>query len=83
MRTTIDIPDELLLRAKAVAARRQTTLRELIIEGLEAVLNSNRSGNFPHDALQRLRKGLHFTGNFLKREEIYDRCAKPRPRNPP
>jgi len=42
MGTTIDIPDELLLRAKAVAARRQTTLRELIIEGLEAVLDPKR-----------------------------------------
>jgi hypothetical protein len=37
----------------------------------------------PYDALQRLKRGFHFTGVPLKREEIYDRCAKPRQRDLP
>ncbi len=38
MKTTIEIPDGLLRRAKVAAAHRGVTLRELTIRGLEAVL---------------------------------------------
>jgi hypothetical protein len=38
MRTSIDMPDALLVKAKEVAHRRGTTLRELVIEGLQTVL---------------------------------------------
>ena len=38
MRTTIDIPDELALKAKKVALERRTTLRELVLRGLKCVL---------------------------------------------
>jgi hypothetical protein len=40
MKTTIDISDALLLRAKQVAAQRRSTLRSLIEEGLSRVLES-------------------------------------------
>lgn len=40
MKTTIDLPDALLHRAKITAARRRTTLKTLVIEGLEQVLQS-------------------------------------------
>jgi len=35
MRTTIEIPDELFRRAKATAAMRGTSLKELVIQALE------------------------------------------------
>ena len=34
MKTTLDLPDDLLIEAKAVAARRRTTLKALIENGL-------------------------------------------------
>ncbi len=37
MKTTIELPDTLLRRAKVVAAQRGATLRELVIEGLQHV----------------------------------------------
>jgi hypothetical protein len=39
VKTTIDISDNLLKRAKELAAREQTTLRELTEEGLELILS--------------------------------------------
>lgn len=35
MKTTVDLPDELLREAKKVAVDRDTSLRELVIRGLE------------------------------------------------
>ena len=34
MKTTIDLPDELLIEAKQVAARRRTTLKEMLTRSL-------------------------------------------------
>ena len=39
MRTTIDIPDHLMKRAKRVAAQRKTTLRGLMLDALERSLS--------------------------------------------
>jgi len=39
MKTTVEIADDLIGRAKALAARRKTTLRALIEQGLRQVLN--------------------------------------------
>ena len=44
MRTTIDLPDALFAKAKRLAHERGTTLRELTIEGLEAVVDRHRRG---------------------------------------
>lgn len=38
MRTSIDIPDPLLRRAKKLARERGTTLRQLLLNGLQAVI---------------------------------------------
>lgn len=40
MKTTIDFPEEILHRAKIVAAQRKTTFRELVIGGLVHSLDS-------------------------------------------
>jgi hypothetical protein len=47
MRTTIDIPDALFARAKRLAEVRRTTLRELAIEGLQAVVERGRQVRAP------------------------------------
>jgi hypothetical protein len=38
MEATIDLPETLLHRAKITAARRRTTLKDLVVEGLELVM---------------------------------------------
>lgn len=40
VKTTIDLPEELLIRAKVVAAQRRTTLKELVVQGLGIVTGS-------------------------------------------
>jgi hypothetical protein len=38
MKTTIEIPDSLARQARLLAAERQTTLRALVVQGLEHVI---------------------------------------------
>jgi len=38
MKTTVELPDALLREAKIAAAQRQTSLKQLMIEGLEHVI---------------------------------------------
>ena len=63
MKTTVEIPDSLPDEAKKVAARQDTTLRVLIIEGLRRVLAERKrsAGSF------RLRKAT-FRGKGLQPE---------------
>jgi hypothetical protein len=59
MKTTVEIPDALLDEARKVAARQDTTLRVLIVEGLRrVVVERKRTREF------RLRKAT-FRGNGL------------------
>jgi hypothetical protein len=44
MKTTLDLDDDLLARAKAQAARERTSLTSLIEEGLRLRLRSRRHG---------------------------------------
>ena len=60
MRTTIDIPDALFVRAKRLAEARQTTFRELAIEGLQAVLERGRRKPGPF----RLRDAAYGDGGL-------------------
>lgn len=39
MRTTLDLPDELMKRAKIAAIKRGSSLRDLVADGLRRVLN--------------------------------------------
>jgi hypothetical protein len=42
MRTSIDIPDRLLGKAKTIAHRRGTTFRQIVIEALQAAVEERR-----------------------------------------
>jgi hypothetical protein len=72
VKTTIDLPEAILHRAKVVAAQRKTTLRDLVVRGLQSELN--QGGTYDREAaLARLRKGVHLKGKALSRDEIYER----------
>lgn len=73
MKTTIDLPEQLLERTKIAAARRRTTIKNLIIEGLEKVLREETPAAPPADALARLRQGYHLGGKPLTRDQIHAR----------
>lgn len=42
MKTTLDLPDDLMIEAKATAARRRITLRELFTRALERDLHPTK-----------------------------------------
>ena len=79
MKTTIDLPDEMLHRAKIIAAQRKTTLRELVITGLSHALETSQIDEGQRrrraDALiAALDKGRNTEPiGRLNREEIHDR----------
>ena len=73
VKTTIDLPDELLHRAKVVAAQRRTTLRELVQTGLDWVLRSEAEVSNGQAALARLQKGLRLGGQAMIRDQAHER----------
>ncbi len=52
MRTTIELPDELLKRAKVAAIERSTTLKELVIKSLERELITDTDQTTQPDPLR-------------------------------
>lgn len=74
MKTTLDLPPQLLERAKIAAAKRRTSFKSIVIEGLEAVLGDE---NLPHDraesALARLEKGYRLGNQPLSRDAAHER----------
>jgi hypothetical protein len=72
-RTTIELPDAILERTKIAAARRRTTLKNLVIEGLETILNEEASSPEPAEALARLHRGYHLGNQQLTREQTHAR----------
>ena len=73
MKTTIDLPDEILERTKIAAAKRRTTIKKLVIEGLENVLREEPDTNATSSALARLRSGYHLGNKPLTREQSHAR----------
>jgi len=65
MRTTIDLPDELLRRAKSEAALRGRKLKDLVEEGLRAVLAAPGGESAPppkKPSMHDLARDLIFEG---------------------
>ena len=73
MKTTIDLPDDLLHRAKVAAAQRKTTLKELVQLGLDWVLRPEAETADHPAALARLQKGLRLGGQPLTRDQAHER----------
>lgn len=79
MKTTIDLPDDLLTKAKIVAATRRTTLRELVMQGLKLVTEAPPAEERQHreaelrDLLKAMRASNTEPMVPLTREEIHER----------
>ena len=79
MKTTIDLPDEVLGKAKVFAAEQRTTLRDLVVRGLKLVTETPEPDDEKQRkaALKRLLEAMRASNTEpmvpLKREEIYDR----------
>ncbi len=73
MKTTIDLSDELLKRSKIEAAKRRTTLKNLVTEGLELVLSKDTQTSVPVGALDRLKQGYRLGFRPLSREKSHER----------
>lgn len=79
MKTTIDLPEDVFLKAKILAAERRMTFKDVVIQGLKLVTEA-----LPEDEekkrkveIKRLLREMQ-AGNTesmvpLKREEIYER----------
>ena len=75
MKTTIDIPEDVLYRAKVVSAQRKTTFKALVMHGLLMELECSGSmPDAPDPLIDALSKG-HNTKPVgrLNREQIHDR----------
>jgi len=76
MKTTLDIDDELLVKAKAVAARERSSVTALIEEGLRLRLrrraSSSRAGEQQSLAIYRGRGGLAPGVNPLSNRSLLD-----------
>ena len=81
MKTTIDLPDDILHRAKIVAVQRKTTLKELVIQGLEHATRhpAEDADQARKDRASRLIAALQASNTEpmkpLSRNEIYGRHA--------
>ena len=73
MKTTIELPDAILERTKVAAAHRRTSMKNLVIQGLEMVLQNEVVPAQPAEALARLRGGYHLGDRPMTREEIHVR----------
>ena len=73
MKTTIELPDAILERTKVAAAHRRTSMKNLVIQGLEMVLQNEVVPAQPAEALARLRGGYHLGDHPMTREQIHAR----------
>jgi hypothetical protein len=73
MKTTIDLPDSLLEQTKIAAVRRRTSIKNLVIEGLEHVLREEVPAPQRAEAMARLSRGYHLGGKPLSRDQCHAR----------
>jgi hypothetical protein len=73
VKATIELPEELLERTRIAAERRQTSVGELVIEGLEIILGKEGSAGSTAGALTRLNQGYHLGGQPITRDQAHER----------
>jgi hypothetical protein len=79
MKTTIDLPDQVLVRAKVFAAEQRTTLRDLVVRGLKLVTETPEPDDEKQRkaAIRRVLENMQASNTEpmvpLKRGETYDR----------
>ena len=74
MRTTVDLPDDLLRRAKSEAALSGRKLRDLLEEGLRAVIDKTPPGGQPEPQAAKPKK---VTAHDLLKDLIFDDAEGP------
>ncbi len=79
MKTTVELPDDLLERSKAVARRENSTLKALIEEGLRLVLRSRSRKRAEPFAVQPFQgDGLTPEFNGAPRDKVRDEIYRDR-----
>ena len=79
MKTTINLPEDVLVKAKVFAEERRTTLREPVVQSLKQVMDAPLADEEKQRkaAIKRLLDAMQASNTEpvvpLKREEIYDR----------
>jgi hypothetical protein len=77
MKTTLDLPDELLIQAKKAAAEQRRTLRALVEEGLRMVLREPQSKARPKRVrLITVKGGLPRDLDLSSREKMHEWLQK-------
>lgn len=72
MKTTVELPDELLVAAKKRAAEDRTTLRALIVRGLRNVLEEQPEPESPRIEWVIAEGGLPPGLDLSSRESLYE-----------
>jgi hypothetical protein len=76
MKTTIELPEEVLQRAKIIAVQRKITLKELIYRSLLRELDQPAQAKpDPNELADAFSRGCNTDAPVgrLRREELYDR----------
>jgi hypothetical protein len=79
MKTTIDLPDDVFLKAKILAAERSMTFKDLVVQGLKLVTEASAEADEKKRKaeLKRLLKAMRASNTEpmvpLSRKEIHDR----------
>jgi hypothetical protein len=77
MKTTLDLPDELLIQAKKAAAEQRRTLRALVEEGLRMVLREPHQKTKPKRVrLVTVKGGLPRDLDLSNRDKMYEWLEK-------
>jgi hypothetical protein len=63
----------LLEKSKIAAARRRTSFKKLVIEGLEKVIAAEEALPSSQAALARLKRGYDLGNKVLSREDVHAR----------
>lgn len=79
MKTTIDLPDDIFLKAKVLAAERRTTLKDLLVQALQRFMQTPPEAEEKKRkaAMKKLLKAMQASNTEpmvpLKRADLYDR----------